>query len=162
MSIQILFLSIQSVARSLTSPVTRLCAVYRCCVLSNCLLSPFGPLLRRPSAKAFSIVLLLCSNFQVKGWKGWKQQKNNSGRTKSLQVSKAQFCTKVEKIQCKFKLLSGKFTWGKKAKHCWVMSTNFWNFCQQCFAFTSQANFPTHNLNFHWRWRWWDWIQAIF
>ena len=25
-----------------------------------------------------------------------------------------------------------------------------------------QANFPTHNLNFHCRWRWWDWIQAIF
>ena len=33
---------------------------------------------------------------------------------------------------------------------------------QQCFAFTPQANFPAHNLNFHWRWRWWDWIQAIF
>jgi hypothetical protein len=30
---------------------------------------------------------------------------------------------------------------------------------QQCFAFTHQANFPAHNLNFHWRWRW---IQAIF
>jgi hypothetical protein len=27
---------------------------------------------------------------------------------------------------------------------------------QQCFAFTPQANFPVHNLNFHWRWRWWD------
>ena len=33
---------------------------------------------------------------------------------------------------------------------------------QQCFAFTPQANFPAHNLNFHWRWRWWDRIQAIF
>ena len=33
---------------------------------------------------------------------------------------------------------------------------------QQCFAFTPQANFPTHNLNFHWRWRWWDQIQATF
>ena len=29
-----------------------------------------------------------------------------------------------------------------------------------CFAFTPQANFSTHNLNFHWRW--WDQIQAIF
>ena len=33
---------------------------------------------------------------------------------------------------------------------------------QQCFAFTPQANFPAHNLNFHWRWRWWDQIQATF
>ena len=31
----------------------------------------------------------------------------------------------------------------------------------QCFAFTPQAIFPAHDLNFHWRWRWWDWIQAI-
>ena len=28
-------------------------------------------------------------------------------------------------IQWKFKLLAGKFTWGNKAKHCWVMWTNF-------------------------------------
>ena len=28
--------------------------------------------------------------------------------------------------------------------------------------FTPQANFPTHNLNFHWKWRWWDPIRAIF
>ena len=28
-------------------------------------------------------------------------------------------------LQWKFKLLAGKFTWGNKAKHCWVMSTNF-------------------------------------
>ena len=28
-------------------------------------------------------------------------------------------------LQWKFKLLAGKFTWGTKAKHCWVMSTNF-------------------------------------
>ena len=33
---------------------------------------------------------------------------------------------------------------------------------QQCFAFTTQANFPMHNLNFHWSWRWWDQIQATF
>ena len=31
---------------------------------------------------------------------------------------------------------------------------------QQCFAFAPQANFPGHNLNFHWRW--WDWKQATF
>ena len=59
----------------------------------------------------------------------------------------------------KFKLLARKFTWGNKAKDCWVMSINFDN-AQQCFAFTSQANIPAHNLNFHWRWR--DRIQAIF
>ena len=47
--------------------------------------------------------------------------------------------------------------------HCWVMSTKFFfDYAQQCFAFTPQANFPAHNLNFQWRWRWWDWIQAIF
>ena len=28
-------------------------------------------------------------------------------------------------LQWKFKLLPGKFTWGNKAKSCWVMSTNF-------------------------------------
>ena len=32
----------------------------------------------------------------------------------------------------------------------------------QIIAFTHQANFPAHNLNFHWRWRWWDQIQATF
>ena len=56
-------------------------------------------------------------------------------------------------LQWKFKLWVGKVVWGLKAKHC---------LAQQCFAFTPQANFPTHNLNFHWRWRWWDQIQAIF
>ena len=30
-------------------------------------------------------------------------------------------------LQWKFKLLAGKFTWGVKTKHCWAMSTNFWN-----------------------------------
>ena len=39
-----------------------------------------------------------------------------------------------------------KFTWGNKAKHCWVMSTNFLfqkfvEYAQQCFAFTPHANF---------------------
>ena len=33
---------------------------------------------------------------------------------------------------------------------------------QQFFAFTSQANFPIHNLNFHWRWRWWDPFKIFF
>ena len=28
-------------------------------------------------------------------------------------------------LQWKFKLLAGKFTWENKAKHCWMMSTNF-------------------------------------
>ena len=38
----------------------------------------------------------------------------------------------------------------------------FFDNAQKCFAFTPQANFPAHNLNFHWRWRWWDQIQATF
>ena len=33
---------------------------------------------------------------------------------------------------------------------------------QQCFAFTPQANFLAHNLNFHSRLRWWDQIQACY
>jgi len=47
-------------------------------------------------------------------------------------------------FQWKFKLLAGKFTWGNKAKHCWVISTNFllsrvcWQ-CQQCFAFRGHS-----------------------
>ena len=40
-----------------------------------------------------------------------------------------------------------------KAKHCWALSTNFFfqkfvDNTNQCFAFTPQANFPAHNLNF--------------
>ena len=60
--------------------------------------------------------------------------------------------------------LTGMSTWGSKAKHFWVMSTNvlFSKVCWQLPAFAPQANFPTHNLNFHWRWRWWDRIQATF
>ena len=46
-------------------------------------------------------------------------------------------------LQWKFKLCVGKLAWGVNAKHCWALSTNFWN-----------------NLNFHWFW--WDQIQAIF
>ena len=45
--------------------------------------------------------------------------------------------------------------------HCWVLYTNFENkkfvdITQQCFAsfaFRPRANFPAHNLNFHWWWR---------
>ena len=55
-------------------------------------------------------------------------------------------------LQGKFKLLAGNFTWSNKAKVCWQ--------AQQCFAFTPQAKFPAHNLNFHWRWRWWDQNKA--
>ena len=60
----------------------------------------------------------------------------------------------------KIQIMGGKFAWGVKAKHCWVLSTNFWKKIQ-CFAVLSQVNFPTNNLNSHWSWRWLDWIQAI-
>ena len=69
------------------------------------------------------------------------------------------------RLQWKFKLWSGKFSWGVKVKHCCQQSfenKKFVDNTQQCFAFTPQANFPVHNLNFHWRWRWWDWIRSIF
>ena len=67
-------------------------------------------------------------------------------------------------LQWKFKFWAGKFTWSHKSKLCWVMSTNkkFVHNTQQYFAFTPQANFPAHKLNFYWSWRWWDQIQAIF
>ena len=46
----------------------------------------------------------------------------------------------------------------------WCLQTfgiqKFVDNAQQCFAFTPQANFPAHYLNFHWRWC--DWIQATF
>ena len=51
-------------------------------------------------------------------------------------------------LQWKFKLLAGKFTWGNKAKHCWVMSTNllFSKVCWQHPAvfclYTSSKFFP--------------------
>ena len=53
---------------------------------------------------------------------------------------------------------------GVQAKHCRMLSTNFWiqKVTQQCFAFIPKANFPAHNLNFHWRLRWWDQIQATY
>ena len=35
---------------------------------------------------------------------------------------------------------------------------NFVDITQQCFAFTPQASFPAHNLNFHSRWGGWDQI----
>ena len=41
-------------------------------------------------------------------------------------------------------------------------SKKFVDNTQQCFAFTPQAKFPAHNLNFHWKWRWWVGIQAIY
>ena len=49
-------------------------------------------------------------------------------------------------LQWIFKLLSGKFTRGNEAKHCWVMSTNFWkkkfvDNAQQCFAFYLKQTF---------------------
>ena len=39
-------------------------------------------------------------------------------------------------LQWKFKLLAGKFTWDVKAKHCWVMSTNFL-FSKNCWNHTA-------------------------
>ena len=67
-------------------------------------------------------------------------------------------------FQWKFKLWAGKVWRQNIAGHCQqnVCIQKFVDNIQQCFAFTPQANFPTHNLNFHWKWRWWDRIQATF
>ena len=68
-------------------------------------------------------------------------------------------------FQWKFKLLAGKFTsgWsmlGDVNKHFYFQK--FVDNTEQYFASTPQANFPSHNLNFHWWWRWWNRIQATF
>ena len=67
-------------------------------------------------------------------------------------------------LQWKFKLLAGKFTWDNSKTLLGQQTFCFQKIVdnvQQCFAFTPQANFPTH-LNFHLKWLW-DWIQtAIF
>ena len=57
--------------------------------------------------------------------------------------------------------MAGKFTWGNRAKHCWVMSTNFLfsKVCRQPPAMFSLK--PAHNLNFPWRRRWWDWNRLF-
>ena len=47
-------------------------------------------------------------------------------------------------LQWKFKLLARKFTWSVKAKHCFLSSKVCWQ--RPAIAFTSQANFPAHNL----------------
>ena len=94
-------------------------------------------------------------------------------QTKTLLTSSSNvlpiFCllTSSKLLQWKVKLWAGKFAWAVKAKHCWVLSTNFWKqrvcrITQQCFSLLLQVYFPDNNLNFHWRWRWWDQIQAIF
>ena len=60
--------------------------------------------------------------------------------------------------------MAWKFAWGNKAKHWWLMSTNFLysKVCWQHPAMYCLYTFLAHNLNFHWSWRCWDQIQAIF
>ena len=45
-------------------------------------------------------------------------------------------------LQWKFKLSVGKFTWGNKAKHCWVMSTNFLFSKMFCLSTTCKLSCP--------------------
>ena len=52
---------------------------------------------------------------RVKFWKVVKTLKSSLGLIPSPSTS------------VKFKLWAGKFSWGVKAKHCWTLSTNFWN-----------------------------------
>ena len=60
------------------------------------------------------------------------------------------------------------FAWDVKAKHCWVLSANFFFFKS---LLTMPGNvLPSHLKQtflliirvFHWRLRWWDLIQATF
>ena len=59
------------------------------------------------------------------------------------------------------------FAWGVKAKHCWLLSSNFWKnkVCWHhpaMFCLITSRKFPANNLNFLWRSSWWDQIQDIF
>jgi hypothetical protein len=59
------------------------------------------------------------------------------------------------------------FIWGMRKNIAWWCQQifcfqKFVDNGHQCFAFTRQANFPAHNLNFHWRWRWWNQILKSF
>ena len=58
-------------------------------------------------------------------------------------------------LQWKFKLLSGNFAWGLKAKYFWVLSTNFWKqkVCcinQQCFALLPPGYLLLNLFYFSW------------
>ena len=59
-----------------------------------------------------------------------------------------------KKFKSKGKTLLGSVNKLWKQKVCWQHPG--------LFCLSPQANFPTHNLNFHWQWRWWDQIQATF
>ena len=67
-------------------------------------------------------------------------------------------------LQWKLKLLAGNFTWGKKAKHCWVDINKLFVFknllTTPSNGLYTSSNFSRPYLNFHWRWSWWDRIQA--
>ena len=75
---------------------------------------------------------------------------------KSTAISKVccYFISKVEKIlksslnstpspthSLKIQIMGGKFAWGVKAKHCWVLTTNFWK-QKVCWHLSSSKNSP--------------------
>ena len=81
---------------------------------------------------------------------------------RALQQSYLKFIRKVEKIlkgsldsirspPVKIQIMGRKVCLRCNRKTLLGMSTNFWKQKRQ--AFTPQANFSAHNLNFHWRWR---------
>ena len=49
----------------------------------------------------------------------------------------------------KIQIMGGKVCLRCKGKPLLLKTKRFVDITQQCFAFTSQAHFPTHNLNFH-------------
>ena len=64
----------------------------------------------------------------------------------------------------KFKLWAGKFAWGVRSKHYWVLSTKFWKqkVCWNhpaMFCPNTSNKLSANNLNIHWRW--WDRIKTI-
>ena len=52
-------------------------------------------------------------------------------------------------LQWEFKLFARKFTWGNKAKHCWVMSTNFL-FSKVCWQCPAMFNLYTSSTPMIW------------
>ena len=154
-SIQVLFLSIQSVARSLTSPVTRLCVS---CISLLCTVY-YHPLLRRlsglqqgPSAQCFFCV-------PTSKLKAEKAENNKKTIQVGQKVSKCQrhnFVLKQKRFSansnyCRESLLEVRRQ--NIAGHCQetFKYKKFVDITEQCFDLLHQVNFPDNNLNFQLR-----------
>ena len=124
----------------------------------------FVMILNDKMALKWNLIHILYQTFKVefflKGSLDWIPSPSPSVK---IQVMGGKVC-----LRCKGKtlLLFSKVCWHHPAMFCLITSSKlankkFVDNAQQCYAFTPQANFSTHNLNFHWNWRWWNWIGYL-